>query len=92
MSIPFTQYLRPDGRKRHGSIDRPADIESFAHEFIKRGRKFEAEALMTGRVSLTACMRVDGEWADIAIRLCANGPTVLAAVDSLVKEAVNFQL
>lgn len=90
MSIPFTQYLRPDGRTRHETVDRPAHIEALAQEFIKRGGRFEAEMLTTGHVSLTACVKVEGEPTDIAIRICDNGPAVLEAVDELVKEASEF--
>lgn len=98
MSIPFTQYLRPNGRTRAESISRPPEIELLARRWIDAGGKFEAEVLTTGHVSLSAAMRIDedsdtfspapdGEWHDVVMRICENGPQVLDAVDALVREA-----
>lgn len=88
MTIPFTQYLLPDGRKRPISIDRPQDVEDMAAEFIEAGGWFEAEMLTTGKVSLTACMIVDDEPDDVEIVLTDNGPGIEEAVDKLVRAAV----
>lgn len=82
--IPFTQYLRPDGRKRETGIERPRDIEDAAQRFIASGGWFEAEELATGEASLTACREVDGEPQDIAAEVVPNGPEVPAAVDRLI--------
>jgi hypothetical protein len=93
MSIPFTQYLRPDGRTRDEWIDgRPPEIEQLAQQFIAAGGKFEAEVLTTGYVSLTAVFEMNDEMEDIAIRVVPNGPEVLTAVDELVREAVERAL
>lgn len=54
MSIPFTQFLRPDGRQRATSIDRPAEVEGLAQHLRKVGVRFEVEELTTGEVSLEA--------------------------------------
>jgi len=85
MSIEFTQYLRPDGRKEKITIDRPEHVELIAREFIKAGGRFEAEVLSTGEVSLTA--HYDDE--DVAIEICANGPAVEPAVDRLVAKCLD---
>lgn len=82
--IPFTQYLRPDGRKKETGIERPEEVEALAHSFIEAGGKFEAEVLSDGQVSLTACQEIDGEWQDVAIEICANGPGLPETVDRLV--------
>lgn len=87
MAIPFTQYMRPNGRKVSVSIERPADIEKIACGFIERGGWFEVEHLVTGHASLTACFVIDGEPDDIAIRVVENGPAFPMAVDDLVREA-----
>ena len=84
--IPFTQYLRPDGRRTPVEIDRPPEIETLAHEFIDRGGYFECEELTTGHASLTAG-HPDAEQGDIAIEVVKNGPAVPDAVDRLVKTA-----
>ncbi len=86
MTIPFTQYLRPDGRPRAVSIDRSASIEAAAAEFLRVGGRYECEELTTGEVSLTAVLTPVGEAEprDVEGVVCANGPPVLEAVDELV--------
>lgn len=91
MTIPFTQYLRPDGRKRFTEIEMPADVEALAHAFIDRGGWFDVEELTTGHVSLTAGYIVDDEPRDVAIRVVPNGPSVVQAVEELVREATAWQ-
>lgn len=89
MSVPFTQYLRPDGRKRAQEIDRTPEVEALARGFIGAGGYFEIEELRTGHVSLTAGM--NGE--DLAIELEDNQPGLVGpAVDRLVRRAVAEQL
>lgn len=87
MSIPFTQYLMPDGRTRPEVIDRPADIEALAHEAIGRGVRFEVEMLPTGHISFEAVRDDDGEIESLAAEISSNGPPVLDAVDRLVRAA-----
>lgn len=89
MSIPFTQYLRPDGRKTPVEIDRGSYIEELAREFIKSGGYFECEELTTGHASFTAG-HMDYPDGDIAIEVVRNGPMVPAAVDRLVEKAVKW--
>jgi hypothetical protein len=88
MSVPFTQYLLPHGRATPVMVDRPPEIEALALRFIARGGLYECEMLTTGEVSFTAVFDIDGEQQDIAIEVCANGPPVLAAVDSVVRKSV----
>jgi hypothetical protein len=83
MSIPFTQYLRPDGRKAFVTIDMPAEVEAVANELIKNGYHFDVEELQTGVVSMT-CEKSDDV---ISIQLCSNGPEVVEAVTKLVRTA-----
>lgn len=86
MTIPFTQYLRPDGRKRPVDIERSPEIEAIAQRFIESGGKYECEELRTGHASLTAVKYGD----DVAIELTMNGPLVPDAVDRLVKKSEEF--
>jgi hypothetical protein len=90
VSIPFTQYLRPHGRKRAEEIDRPPEVEALAARFIAAGGRYECEELTTGHVSLTAVYQVDGEDRDVAIEVCANGPAVPERVDKLVRSSVEW--
>ena len=87
MSIPFTQYLMPDGRTKQIEIDRPANIEAKAAEIIAAGCRLEAEVLLTGEVSFTVFNPETEE--DEACELSRNGPEVLDAVDRLI---LNFTL
>jgi hypothetical protein len=79
--IPFTQYLRPDGRKVEVSIDRPDDIYGLAKSIIERGYRFECEHLSTGHASLT----IAGNYDDEDIEVVANGPKVPIAIDRMIK-------
>lgn len=91
MSIPFTQYLRPDGRQKLVEIARPAPVEAKARTILAAGYRFEAEHLAVPApfpdVSLTIADPAREE--DVAIELCRNGPDVLAAIDRLI---LNFKL
>jgi hypothetical protein len=91
MSIPFTQYLRPDGRRRDEAIDRSAEVEALADKFIAAGGRYECEVLTTGHVSLTAAYDVNGEQQDIAIKVFTQRPGLIGEkVDELVRESVAY--
>ena len=90
MSIPFTQFIRSDGRQRQITIDVPAGIEAMAQKLIAHGCRFESEVLRTSEVSIL-CVDPEAEeehrvlaWEVVAV---ANGPEVLEAVVTLVQEA-----
>ena len=87
MAIQFTQYLRPDGRTKPVSIDRPKSIEDMAREISRKGYKFEVEVLSTLEVSVTVTHPDDG---DVFIRIYpndVNGAGAAEAIDALVTEA-----
>lgn len=88
--IPFTQYLRPDGRKRAVETDRPESVERDAHKFIAAGGVYEIEVLRTGHVSLTAAFPLADGVEDIATELAPNGPGLEAHVDRLVARSMDF--
>ncbi len=81
--IPFTQFLRPDGRPRYGGFDRPDEIADLAEQIIDAGYNFTCEMLTTGQVSVA----VGDHEGDLATRVTPNGPDVLAAIDSMIREA-----
>ena len=93
MSIAFTQFLMPDGRKRQMNIDRPPEIELLALELSDAGHRFEIEMLTTGEVSMT--VEADGEDGAEIVRshkVCPNGPPVTESVDEMMTEAhANWQ-
>ena len=83
-AIPFTQYLRPNGRAVDIYFQVPDHVFLKAEQLIADGFKFEAEVLTTGEVSLTVS---DGE-KDIAIELCPNdGSGIEKHVEALVDES-----
>ena len=86
MSIPFTQFLMPNGRRQEITVDRPAEVEKMAEAVIASGLRFEAEMLSDYQtVSLTAGDPAEG--IDHFMELAPNGPKVLDAVDKLVRAA-----
>jgi len=99
MSIPFTQFFQPHGRKEVIQIDRPEPIETVAQMLIKAGYRFEIEVLTTGEVSMEILKDVLNPDAmdSLAIKICPNGPTtgkpgeevlgVPETVDALIQEA-----
>ena len=86
MGIPFVQYLRPDGRRRHTSIERGPATEAKAAVILRAGYVFECEELSTGHASFTIHDPRDEE--DVAIEICLNGPEVPATVDKLIEKFV----
>lgn len=86
--IPFTQFLRPDGRRRQVSISRPPSVWAHAKPLIDAGCRFEIEELSTGHVSMTVERDdKDGETEVLSQRIVKNGILVPLTVDDLVHEA-----
>lgn len=83
MSIPFTQYMLPDGRVKKVLICMPDEIESRAKALIGDDCRFEIEMLSSGEISMT-CERDDEV---LSIEVCQNGPDVLLAVERLIDVA-----
>lgn len=76
--IPFTQYIRPDGREGSISIERPEAIEMMARTIIEKDGYFEAEVLTTKQISLTAETEdEEGEIKLLAIELCENNSSTI---------------
>ncbi len=79
--IPFTQYLRPCGRKKEISIERPTEVCEKAMEIINAGYSFEIEVLTTGHVSMT----ISDDEGDYDMKLVNNnGGDVADAVDKMI--------
>jgi len=80
MTIPFTQYHLPNGRRTQEEFETDsAAIEALAHKVIEEGGRFEAEILTTGEVSVTCAAKLPDPTepgktfeGDIAIGLCRN--------------------
>lgn len=87
MSIPFTQYLMPDGRRNEVTIDMPANVEQAAFALIEKGCHFDIEMLSTGMISMT-CEKDEDL---IAIEVCPNDERVVAGVEKIVKQSAAQQ-
>lgn len=84
IEIPFTQYLRPDGRKVDVSIEVSDEVGTKAHAIIAAGYRFECEILTTGQVSVT----ITDDEADHAIEIVMNGPDIPVTVERLIMNFV----
>lgn len=87
MSIPFTQFLRPDGRTRNITIDLSPETERKAVA-IMRFARFEIEVLTTGEIAMET-IRLGGESDAVNVlsgKVCANGPDVPAKVAEMIDE------
>lgn len=79
-SIPFTQYLLPNGRKQEVTINRPKEIYDKAMAIIAAGYCFEIELLGTGHVHMT----ISNDEEDLTCEVVPNGPEVPKAVDRMI--------
>lgn len=78
--IAFTQYLRPDGKRRIITITVPRAVAEKAAKMMELGYHLEAEILTTGQVSLS----VAGKNCDVAVEVVANDEHVPPAVNKLI--------
>lgn len=86
--IPFTQYLRPDGRQKAVVIERPKEIVQEALKLISEHKcRFDIEVLTTGDVSMTCEQGRGRNHRVLSWEICPNGPAVPEAVDRLVQKA-----
>ena len=84
-TIPFTQYLKPDGRKQAVEFDVTTEMGEKAQVIIEYGWRFEVEELTTMEASLTVFDPEDE--VDVSIEVVQNGPPVVPAVDRLILDA-----
>jgi hypothetical protein len=87
-SIPFTQYLLPNGRQKQTAVAVAPDVADMARTIIARGLRFECEVLQTGIVSFTI---TDPEEGDLEIELVSNGPGVVEAIEMMVRRFMKEQ-
>lgn len=82
MSIPFTQYVLPNGKRKSLEITRPAEIMRKAYAILAAGYHFECEQLRDGIWSYT----IGDNKGDYAQELSHHGPTETVAIDTMVTE------
>ena len=90
MHIVFTQYLRPHGKKKVVTIDRPERICNMASALKNNDYELSVEELTTGLVSMTVESRND-ELLDLegslAHVIVPNDTAIPDAVDRLIETA-----
>lgn len=84
MPVPFTQYLRPNGRQVQVEIALDADTELKARAILDAGYTFEIEVLRTDEVSATIHSPVLEEDVHHA-RIVPNGPQVPTAIKHMIE-------
>lgn len=84
VTVGFTQYMMPNGRKVPVSItlEGPIELESKVQSILDAGLSFGIEMLTTGQISMTIEDIANGMDADI--RVCNNGPGVPEKVKELI--------
>lgn len=89
MLIPFTQYLRPNGRTRAVKWEcTNHEQEVKAQALLDLHAVFECEQLQTGDVSLTCELKDnEGEMQTLAHEIVPNNQEVVEAVVRLVERA-----
>lgn len=89
--IPFTQYLRPDGRAVSVTFDAPPEVEAQAKRLLDHGWRFTCEVLATGEVSFAIEGEDEtGEIGDLVIELGSNDATVQFMVARLMAAGVTL--
>lgn len=90
MRIRFTQYLRPDGRRKTVWIERDGESADAAMALLEAGCWFDVEELTTGEASMTVeRFDDDGETELLAQEVCENAPGAPElAVDRLMVAAL----
>lgn len=83
MTIIFTRFHKPNGRRSKVEIDRPTDIDKMARDLVRYGYDFEIEVLRGDEIHMT----VSNEDGDLCSRICENGPQVPISVDEMIAEA-----
>lgn len=82
MSVEFTQYLMPDGRKKQVFIDLDTPTEAKAQAIIATGYRFEIEMLSTLAISATIHNPLTEE--DEDCELMNNGPEVPVRITAMI--------
>lgn len=80
--VEFTQFLRPNGRKKPVFMPTSKTAADKAEEIKSAGYKFEVEVLTTGHVSATIADPIKEE--DLAIVLVPNGTGLSESVSKMI--------
>lgn len=81
-TVPFTQYLLPDGRKAPVLFETDKEHSAKGAAIRAAGFEFEIEMLTTGAVSATIVDPISEE--DVDIVVASNGPTSSAAINAMI--------
>lgn len=93
--IPFTQFLRPDGRRKETGLEATPEVEAKARKLIEAGCVFEIEVLNNDMVSAEVVRErknpglADEDPEVVAWAMCPNTAEVPPAIAKMVEEAFN---
>lgn len=80
VEMPAVEYVRPNGRRVHHTVEVPKALEDQVLALRERGCWLAGEVLTTGQVSLT----IEHKEGDFDGILCPNGPEVQEATETLI--------
>lgn len=83
MLLPFTQYIRPDGKKKEIQTEVDDKYREDIQLIFDNDLSFEIEVLMNDMVSMTT---TNQEYGDYQIVLSANDMTIKEKVERLIEK------
>jgi len=88
MTIEFTRYNKPNGRKNTEMITIDPETDALGNKLIESGITFSSEILRTGTVALYAINNnlPDAEEQELCY-ISANGPEIIGKVKGMINEA-----
>lgn len=83
-SIPFTQYLRPNGQRRKTFFPISDDeLADRAEEIMRAGYVFTAELIMATQLVV---LTISDDQEDLAIVISNNGPEITDSIHSMIRD------
>lgn len=87
MTIPFTQYMMPNGFKNPVEISLDEETEAKAQQILAKGYRFECEMLSDYRTcsfSITHPTLDEGEPYDVVTAIATNGPGIRQTITHMI--------
>lgn len=91
MIVEFTQFLRPDGRKRTIHFElADKSLDESVNRLLKEGFRFEIEVLQTGEVSMEILREDEDDEVDsIAMEVIKNKPGgIVPFIEKMIRDGI----
>lgn len=82
MNVPFTQYLRPNGREVSLNISVPSKHRDRVEAILAAGYTFGVEMLSRGNEISLTISDDDTDWVCLVV---PNGPLILPTIEELIE-------